>query len=53
MADKRSLGLYGLVFGLVTGLVLLAAAVTVQAQIGAAATPDGARIVVAPASAAR
>jgi hypothetical protein len=53
MADKRSLGLYGLVFGIVTGVVLLVAAVTVQAQIGTAAAPDSARIVVAPPSAAR
>jgi hypothetical protein len=53
MADKRSLGLYGLVFGIVTGAVLLVAAVTVQARIGAVAAPDSARIAVAPPSAAR
>jgi hypothetical protein len=53
MADKRSLGLYGLVFGIVTGVVLLVAAVTVQAQIGAVAAPDNAGIVGAPPSVAR
>jgi hypothetical protein len=35
MADKKSLSLFGLIFGLVTGLVMLVAAVTVQAQIDA------------------
>jgi hypothetical protein len=53
MADKRSLGLYGLVFGMVTGVVLLVAAVTVQAQIGVAAAPDNARNIVVPPSPAR
>jgi hypothetical protein len=38
MADKKSLGFFGFVLGLVTGAVMLAAAVTVQAQI--AAGPD-------------
>jgi hypothetical protein len=35
MADKRSLGFFGFVLGVVTGAVMLAAAVTVQAQIAA------------------
>jgi len=37
MADKRSLGLFGCVLGLVTGAVMLAAAAAVQAQIAAGA----------------
>jgi hypothetical protein len=37
MADKRSLGFFGFVLGIVTGAVMLAAAVTVQAQIAAGA----------------
>jgi hypothetical protein len=33
MADKRSLGLFGFLFAVVTAAVMLAAVVTVQAQI--------------------
>jgi len=51
MADKRSLGLFGVVFGVVTGAVMLAAAVTVQAQIRAGGVPPpGPAVIVAPAS---
>ena len=45
MADKRSLGLCGLLFGVVTGAVMLVAAVTVQAHIGNG--PDAASAAVA------
>jgi hypothetical protein len=48
MADKKSLGMFGLVFGVVTAAVMLVAAVTVQAQIdrrlpaGGASPPNAA-----------
>jgi hypothetical protein len=52
MADKKSLSMFGLIFGVVTAAVMLVAAVTVQAQIDGRLGPDGAspQIVAGPAS---
>ena len=47
MADKRSLGLYGFLFGIVTAAVMLVAAVTVQAHIGNGPAADAAPAAVA------
>jgi hypothetical protein len=42
MADKKSLSMFGLIFGVVTAAVMLVAAVTVHAQIDGRLSPDGA-----------
>jgi hypothetical protein len=51
MADRKSLGVFGLVFGVVTVVVMLVAAVAVQAQIDGRPSPGGAspQFVAAPA----
>jgi hypothetical protein len=52
MADKKGLGVFGLIFGVVTAVVMLVAAVTVHAQIDDRLGPDGAsrQVMAAPAS---
>jgi hypothetical protein len=42
MADKKSLGMFGLIFGVVTAAVMLVVAVTVHTQIDGRLSPDGA-----------
>ena len=41
MADKKSLGLFGFLFAVVTAAVMLVAVVTVQAQINVGGAPGG------------
>jgi hypothetical protein len=51
MADKKSLSMFGLIFGVVTAAVMLVAAVTVHAQIDGRLGPDGTNLQVVAGSA--
>ena len=50
MADRRSLGIVGLVFGSVTAAVMLIAVMVVKHHVDARLTLDGARLPVMAAS---
>jgi hypothetical protein len=51
MADRRSLGIVGFVFGSVTAAVMLIAILTVKHHVGGRLSVDGARMPVIAAAA--